>query len=151
MKQLRFYFAGLATALLLAGIFSFSSTRPPTEVVAEKKTHRIVFQLTSSDTAAYRALARQLNNTLDGWPTAQIEVVAHNKGINLLHKEKSNVAADLEALKGRGVRFVACEQTMKQQKLAKADILPLAGFVERGILEVVEKQEQGWAYLKAGF
>lgn len=145
MKQVFALTLGAVGAL--ATIAALSLTRP----AAPKKGHRIVFQLTTPDTAAYRALTRQLNNVLDGWPAAQIEVVAHNKGISMLHKQKSNVAPELEALKARGVQFVACEQTLKQQHLAKTDILPLASFVERGLLEIVTKQEQGWSYIKSGF
>lgn len=148
MKQTFSLLLGTVGAMAAVAVFSFAR---PTSAEQEKKSHRIVFQLTTPDTAAYRALTRQLNNVLEGWPNAQIEVVAHNKGISMLHKQKSNVAPELEALKARGVQFVACEQTLKQQQLAKTDILPLAGFVERGLLEIVTKQEQGWAYIKAGF
>lgn len=151
MKQLNAYFIGAAAAFLLVGVYSFSSTASYSEVSMEKKTSRVVFQLSTADTAAYRALTRQLNNLLEGLPKAQIEVVVHNKGIAMLHKEKSNVAPELEALQNKGVQFVACEQTMKQQKLQKSDILPLAGFVPRGLVEIINKQEQGWSYIKAGF
>jgi intracellular sulfur oxidation DsrE/DsrF family protein len=148
MKPLFALLPGAVGALAAVAAFSFAK---PAANEQEKKGHRIVFQLTTPDTSAYRALTRQINNVLEGWPNAQIEVVAHNKGISMLHRQKSNVAPELEALQSRGVQFVACEQTLKQQKLAKSDILPLAGFVERGLLEIVTKQEQGWAYIKAGF
>lgn len=151
MKQLNAYFIGAAAAFLLVGIYSFSNTNSSSEVSMEKKTSRVVFQLSTPDTAAYRALTRQLNNLLEGLPKAQIEVVVHNKGIAMLHKDKSNVAPELEGLKNKGVQFVACEQTMKQQKLQKTDILALAGFVPRGLVEIITKQEQGWSYIKAGF
>ncbi|MCC6460030.1 MAG: DsrE family protein [Saprospiraceae bacterium] len=151
MKNIKAYLVGAAAAFTLVGIFAFSRTTPPSETAGDKKTHRLVFQITTPDTAAYRALSRQLNNVLAHWPAAQIEVVAHNKGIGLLEKKKSNVPAEIEALKAKGVQFVACEQTLKQLKLQKTDILPEAGFVERGIVHVVERQEQGWSYLKAGF
>jgi intracellular sulfur oxidation DsrE/DsrF family protein len=58
---------------------------------------------------------------------------------------------ELAALKSKGVQFVACEQTLKQLKLEKTDILPEAGFVERGIVHIVEREEQDWAYIKGGF
>lgn len=151
MKHLTQYFIGAVVAFAFVGIFAFAQQKNTSTGTPEKKGTRVVFQLSTPDTAAYRALTRQLNNLLDGLPKAQIEVVVHNKGISMLHKDKSNVAPELEALKTRGVQFVACEQTMKQQKLAKTDILPLAGFVPRGLVEVIEKQDQGWAYIKAGF
>lgn len=135
----------------VVAIAALSFSRMQTTVDNPAKTHRIVFQVSTPDTLAYRALTRQLNNVLAQWPEAQIEVVAHNKGMALLQKEKSNVPAELEALKAKGIRFLACEQTLRQQKLNKSDILPAAGFVERGIVEIVEKQEKGWSYIKAGF
>jgi intracellular sulfur oxidation DsrE/DsrF family protein len=30
-------------------------------------------------------------------------------------------------------------------------IIPEAGFVKAGIIEIVTKQEQGWSYIKSGF
>lgn len=151
MENLRYSFLGAALALLLVGLFAAVRVERPTEIAQAQKKHRVVFQITTPDTVAYRALTRQINNLLDAWPDAELEVVAHNKGIGLLEQKKSNVPAELQALQGRGVRFVACEQTLKQQKLAKTDILPLSGFVPRGLVEIIEKQEQGWAYIKAGF
>ena len=148
MKDLTKYLlgAGLAFALVLA--FSFSKTAARED---EKKPHRIVFHLTSPDTAAYRALTKQLNNVLVHWPGAQLEVVAHNKGIAMLVKDKTNVQPEITALKMKGVQFSACENTLKQQKLEKSQIVSESGFVPVGIAEVVTRQEEGWAYIKAGF
>jgi len=44
-----------------------------------------------------------------------------------------------------------CENTLKQRKIDKSEILPEASFVPVGIAELVLKQEEGWAYIKAGF
>lgn len=151
MKRFTHFFLGAGLAFLFVGILAFSRTPQTAEESDEKKSSRVIFQLSTPDTAAYRALTRQLNNLLEGLPKAQIEVVVHNKGISMLLNEKSNVVPEITALKARGVQFVACEQTLKQQKLAKTDILPQAGFVPRGLVEIITKQEQGWAYIKGGF
>jgi len=151
MRHINQYLYAATIALLLVSAFAFTQSNDHTENTVGKKTHRIVFQITTPDTAAYRALTRQLNNVLAHWPDAKIEVVAHNKGIGLLEKKKSNVPVELAALKSKGVQFVACEQTLKQLKLEKTDILPEAGFVERGIVHIVEREEQGWSYIKGGF
>lgn len=151
MKNLFPYFAGAAIALVFVGIFAFSGSPRPAQVSDDKKVHKVVFQITTPDTAAYRSLARQITHVLEGLPDARIEVVAHNKGIAMLQTQKSNIAPELQALADRGVQFVACEQTLKLQKLQKSDILPLAGFVPRGLVEIIEKQDEGWAYIKGGF
>ena len=151
MKNINHYLLGASILLALLAMRPQLQNDSGKSDMEEKKTHRIVFHVTTPDTAAYRAMSRQIVHVLEHWPTAQIEVVAHNKGIGLLEKKKSNVADKISALTTQGVRFVACEQTMKIQKLEKSDILPEAGFVERGVVHVVERQEEGWVYIKAGF
>ena len=151
MKNINHYLLGASILLALLAMRPQLQNDSGKSDMEEKKTHRIVFHVTTPDTAAYRAMSRQIVHVLEHWPTAQIEVVAHNNGIGLLEKKKSNVADKISALTTQGVRFVACEQTMKIQKLEKSDILPEAGFVERGVVHVVERQEEGWAYIKAGF
>jgi len=48
------------------------------------------------------------------------------------------------------VRFVACQNSMRMQHVELKDLLPKVEPVPSGIIEVVTKQEQGWAYIKGG-
>ena len=117
----------------------------------DAKQHRIVFHLATGDTLAYRALTKQLNNVLAYWPTALLEVVVHNKGIGFMRRDESLFEQEIQALKSKGVVFAVCENTMKQQKLTKGQILSQATFVPVGLAELVIRQEEGWSYIKAGF
>ena len=54
---------------------------------------------------------------------------------------------DLEAV-GDGVKVIACEKTMTNQKLSKEDMLPKIGYVKAGVVEIMQKQQQGYAYLR---
>ncbi|MBX2893684.1 MAG: DsrE family protein [Saprospiraceae bacterium] len=141
----------LLAASAIVALLHFLFFSPQNTTAPEKRQHRIVFQLTTPDTAAYRALTRQLNNVLAHWPGAQLEVVAHNKGIGMLLKDKTNVQPEITALKNKGIQFIACENTLKQQNLEKSQIVAEAGFVPVGIAAIVERQEDGWSYIKAGF
>jgi intracellular sulfur oxidation DsrE/DsrF family protein len=47
-----------------------------------------------------------------------------------------------------GVKVVACENTMRGQKLTKPDMLPDVGYVSAGVVEIMQKQQQGWAYIR---
>jgi len=48
------------------------------------------------------------------------------------------------------VKFVACQNSMRMQKVELKDLLAGVTPVPAGIIEVVTKQEQGWAYIKGG-
>jgi uncharacterized protein len=118
---------------------------------AQTKEHRIVFHLATSDTLAQKALVKQVSNVLEYWNTAKIEVVVHNNGINFMKQDEARFAKEIAALKQRGVVFAVCENTIKQRKIEKTQILPSAVFVPVGLAEIVLRQEEGWSYIKAGF
>lgn len=136
----------LIIAILISG---YSNTTFAQQT--DTKEHKVVMQLTTGDTLAYRALVKQLGNMTKIWPNAKIEVIIHNKGIAIMKKENSNVAEEITALSKKGVRFVVCEFTMEQMKLEKSQILNEAFYTPYGLIAIITKQEEGYSYLKAGF
>lgn len=112
--------------------------------------YKIVFQLTSADTAVQRAVIKQINNVLAAAPKSKIEVVCHNAGISMLVTEKTYQADKIKALTGRGVVFAACENTMRDRNIKREALVPEATTVPSGIVEIVKKQRKKWAYIKAG-
>lgn len=113
--------------------------------------YKIVFQLVTDDTTAHKAFMKQLNNILTTQPETKIEVVCHGPGLNMLVEEKSIVAHRISHFVKSGVVFNACEFSMTERKVAPEQILPDIKYVKAGILAIVEKQSQGWFYIKAGF
>lgn len=119
-------------------------------VVVSTKKHKIVIQLASGDTIVHKNLLRQLDNMQTAAPNAKIEVVCHNDGIGLLQTKVSPQAGRIDSYSKKGVDFVACENTMRQRKIAREDLVNSCRLVPAGILEIVMKQEKKWAYIKAG-
>ena len=113
--------------------------------------HRIVMQLVSGDTLVHKGLMRQLRNMLEAAPTMKLEVVCHGPGMDLLMSDRSLVADKVKHFSERGIVFLACENTITERKLDRTKVLPEAGYVKAGIIHIVERQEQGWSYIKAGF
>jgi uncharacterized protein len=142
---------------LMLGIFfldpsvSAQNPTPDAPKVATLKPLKIVFQLASNDTLVHKGFVKQLANALIAAPNAKIEVVCHSNGIEFLTILKTTQALKIAELKAKGVEFAACENTLRERKIAKTDILKEAIFVPSGIIEIVLKQEDGWHYLKAGF
>lgn len=117
-----------------------------------KLDHRIVMQLSSNDTLSWKGLMNNLRNLKEGWGTTlTIEVVAHGPGIELLMKSKTTQLQNIQKMKALGINFYACENTMKEKKIEKGQIISESEFVKMGIGHIVERQEQGWSYIKAGF
>jgi intracellular sulfur oxidation DsrE/DsrF family protein len=136
---------------LLLLLFLALSVAGPLKAQDTPPKHRIVMQLVSGDTLVHKGLMRQLRNMLEAAPTLQMEVVCHGPGMDLLMSDRSIVADKVKQFSERGIVFLACENTIKERNLDRAKVLPEAGFVKAGIIHIVERQEQGWSYIKAGF
>ncbi|WP_051359615.1 DsrE family protein [Adhaeribacter aquaticus] len=122
---------------------------PGTKVQTVKpQVHRVVYDVTNADTTTQAALIRQLNNLKRVWPTSQVEVVVHGKGLDLVLAQKSYKTGAIKELQQKGVVFAACENTMRFRKVSVTDLLPGVITVQMGVGEIIMKQEQGWSYIK---
>lgn len=139
--------------ILLFVVFACAFSTPSVfaQTVVSTKAHKVIFQVTSNDTLVHKATIKQINNILTAAPNAKIEVVCHNNGIELLTSAKTKQAKNIADLKAKGVVFAACENTLRERKIEKTDIVSESIFVPSGVLEIVMKQEKGYSYLKAGF
>ncbi len=131
-------------------LFAVSEMSAQSASAVDNTPYKIVFQLTSGDTAVQHALVKQLNNALTAAPNSKIEVVCHNQGISFLVAAKTQQADKIKALKAKGVVFAACENTMRDRKIKREELIPEATTVPAGIIEIVKKQRKHWAYIKAG-
>ncbi|WP_338875372.1 DsrE family protein [Spirosoma sp. SC4-14] len=113
--------------------------------------HRVVFQFVSPDVASQKALISNLKNLLAAWPEVEIEVVVHGPGISLVTTQQTQHARQLQTFAdSHHVRFVVCENSLRSKQLSLADMLPFVETVPVAIVELILKQEQGWAYIKGG-
>jgi intracellular sulfur oxidation DsrE/DsrF family protein len=119
--------------------------------LAQGKTHRVVFGLTSGDEADWKLTIGNIRNLLSGLKPdpVEVEVVAYSQGLNLV-KQGSSMAAEVAELQKLNVRFVACQNSMRMQHVELKDLLAGVEPVPAGIIEVVKKQEEGWSYIKGG-
>ena len=117
----------------------------------ENKIHNIVVQLNTADTASWSSIIGNIKNIQKVWPTnLNIEVVVHGKAIDFLIKDKTFFAEDIQLLSGQGIKFNACQNTMRKHNITADMLLKVAGTVPSGVVEVITKQEEGWSYLKSG-
>jgi intracellular sulfur oxidation DsrE/DsrF family protein len=142
--------ARILSLVSLAAFTALSSLATPV-AHAEGATakNRVVMQVSDNDSAKWNlALNNAKNLQADlGAGNVEIEIVAYGPGIGML-KADSIVGNRIADALGQGVKVNACENTMRGQKLAKADMLDGIGYVPAGVVEIMRKQQQGWAYLR---
>ena len=120
-------------------------------VRAQAVHHRILFDFVSSDTADQSAIIRQFNNVLNASPDAELELVCHGPAVFAFVKDKMNFEDRFRALTQKGkVYYRVCANSMKRLGIVKEQLSPLVEVVPVAILEMSDKQQQGWAYIKSG-
>jgi intracellular sulfur oxidation DsrE/DsrF family protein len=130
-------------AMLLLGVQQIA--------IAQNSKHQIVFQLVTSDTMAHKAFMKQLNNIYTVSPESIVKVVVHGPGIDMYTANKSVVGTQLQLAVERGIVFEVCEFSLKERKVEKSALFTHAQFTPAGIIRIVELQEAGFSYVKAGF
>ena len=135
----------LATAFAALAWLPLASTT----ALAADKTNKIVFQVSDADPGKWNlALNNDANVQHDlGKDNVTIEIVAYGPGIGML-KMDSTVGARVSTALDSGVAVVACENTMKAQKLTQQDMLPKIGYVPAGVVELMKKQQESYAYIR---
>lgn len=112
----------------------------------------VVYHVDDADAQGLKGL-RNVRNHLDTDPKAQITVVTHANGVDMLmegakDKNGSEYAGPIAALKARGVKFEVCEITLKNRNLKKSQFILEAEFTPSGVVRLAQLQHQGAAYIK---
>ena len=137
--------AVLATAAALALV----NVHPASAADAANGKERMVMQVSDGDPARWNLALNNMRNVQSslGAQNVDLEIVAYGPGIGMLKMDSTVGSRIAEATKS-GIRVVACENTMHAQKLTKADMLPGIGYVPAGVVELMRKQHEGYAYIR---
>ncbi len=143
MKRVNKMMGALLGGAMLLGALAL----PATTLAADKS--KMVIQISDNDPAKWNLALNNIKNVQKdlGKDNVELEVVAYGPGINML-KAESEVASRINEAVDSGVKVVACENTMRGQKLTKADMNGKIDYVQAGVVEILQKQQQGYAYLR---
>jgi hypothetical protein len=142
--------AGAAEAKV--GAASAGRFRPdglPAGGTASASKNRIVIQINEDDPKKWNAVLGNINNIqVDlGKGKVSIAVVAIGYGLGMLTAD-SLVANRVQDALATGVEFVACGNSLKAQQVDKADLVAGVKVSVSGYVELMRRQQQGWAYLR---
>ncbi|MCM2306681.1 MAG: DsrE family protein [Sulfuritalea sp.] len=130
----------LASTILAAGIPA---------ATAEPAKPGVVIQVSDGDTKSWNQALNVIKNVQAeyGKDKVDIELVVFGNGSGML-KFDSPLANRIEDTLASGASVSMCENTMRGQKLTKADMHPKVGYVKAGVIEIIEKSRQGWTVVR---
>jgi intracellular sulfur oxidation DsrE/DsrF family protein len=141
-------FARILAATLAALTLAFAASASAQAQQASVRP-KLVLQVSDADPAKWNLALNNAKNVQKdlGAANVDVEIVAYGPGIGML-KTESTVGNRVGEAMAAGVKVVACENTMHGQKLTKADMLDKISYVPAGVTEIMQKQQQGWAYVR---
>ena len=111
--------------------------------------NRIVVQVNEDGARKWNDILVNIHNIqLEmGEKNIAIAVVAIGPALGML-KADSLAANGVQEALATGVEFVACGNSMRAQKLVKDDLVEGVTTSIAGYVEIMQRQQQGWAYLR---
>jgi intracellular sulfur oxidation DsrE/DsrF family protein len=110
---------------------------------------RVVVQVSEGDPARWNLVLNNVKNLQDelGADKVTVEIVTYGPGIGMLKLDAPTNSRVTDAIKA-GVAVQACENTMRNQKIARADMHPNVTYVPAGVVQIIRRQQEGWSYLR---
>ena len=136
--------------MLAALLFAVALVSPFTAQSADTaKKHKVVIHVTDPEAWKWNQALNNAGNLQKnlGKDNVQVEIVVNGPGLNMM-KFDSEVGNRMDAALKSGIELLACGATMKAAKVEKKDLYPGVKVVPGGVIEIMEKQEAGWTYIK---
>ena len=133
----------LAAAALLGGCAGMGASKPAKE--------RVVLQVSDGNPATWQLTLNVVDNLRRGFAKrnvdSEIAIVAFGPGIQIM-KDDTVVANRMRDTMKEGTQMVACENSMGRFKLTREIMLDKISYVEAGVIDIIEKQHQGWSVIR---
>jgi hypothetical protein len=138
----------LLVAGLALGVASCAQFKSSGETRAAER-QKVVLQVSDADPAKWNLAlnnARNIQSDL-GKDKVDVEIVAYGPGLGML-KSDSKVAPRLAQALDSSIGLMACENTMRNTKTARSDMYHGIGYVDAGVVHIMKRQREGWAYVR---
>jgi intracellular sulfur oxidation DsrE/DsrF family protein len=136
----------MKTSITLVLTFLFATT-----VFAQEKPVKIVFDVTSKNTGVHESAIRHVQMMSKAYPDSKFEIVMYSGAYEMVVKDQSAVSKEMEALaRNENVDFVVCQASLNRHKIQDSQLIAGVRAVPDGILEIIQKQGEGWGYIKEG-
>lgn len=130
----------LSMNLVLA--YDFSERKPSFE-----NPRKVIMKLSDSDLKHVNRVLGTIYNILKEYPSESLKVVVsvYGDGMRALRKDyDKDTLSRVQSLMEYDVEFVGCRNTMETLHWSEKDFIDDIEYVQAGIVEVIEKQVEGY-------
>ncbi|MCL4471591.1 MAG: DsrE family protein [Gammaproteobacteria bacterium] len=147
-ETMRIIKALLLAAFLLQAFLPAHAGDSPAKL-GKAPANKVIFQVTDDDPQKWYLTLSNAKNVQQalGKENVQIEVLVWGPGLNMVVLE-TEMANEIDEAVARGVKIIACENTMIGRRLTRADMHPSISYVKTGVLYLMKRERQGWAYVR---
>lgn len=147
--MIRFIFIAILGLMLVGS--------PPTSARADDDTRRLVLLVTENDEAKMNMVLTNAANVASHYLAeggqVEIEIVAYGPGLHMLRADTSPVKKRVLSFTQNfpNIKLLACGNTMETIERKTGKKVPLvsnASVVQAGVVHVLERQHEGWAYVR---
>ena len=138
--------------VLFMAVFSYAQAKFSEPQPSFDNPRKVVYSLYVGDLETVEHTIGSMYNILKEYPaeSLKIVVVAYGKGMRVLKKDYDKKTLErVKSLMEYDVEFIACKNTMETMKWKESDFIDGISFTQAGIVEVIEKQQDGYIGITA--
>ncbi len=144
-------------ALAAVSVLGASLLAAKGAAAATAKSHRVAMHVDDNDAERMNLALNNASNISHDYSEkgekVEIEIVTYGPGLHMLRADTSPVKDRMKSFADSmpNVSFAACANTMAGMKKKEGHDIPLLPgmkVVPSGVVHLVERQEQGWSYIK---
>lgn len=124
-------------------LFGFSAVASAEKEVASTG---VVFQV-NGDKADFKRALILASNMREALTKAKFEIVVYGENVKLLNAF-SDAMPLIQKVQNEGIQIIACDRSLKSEHLDPGDLAPGIKVVPFGAVHIVNRQKQGWQYIK---
>lgn len=111
---------------------------------------KVIFHI--DELGKWKLLLKNASNLLHAVDIGKynIEVLANSEAVKfyIINEDLNAETTAMKELNSKGVKFVACNNALNSFSIKKENLIDFVDIVPVGVLELINKQREGYAYIK---
>ena len=133
--------------IVLIAVFSYAQSTFSDPQPTFENPRKLVINIHDNDLETVNHNIGTIYNILKEYPseTLKVAVVLYGKGMRVIKKDYDAATLNrIKSLMEYDVEFIGCKNTMETMKWTQDDFISGVDYVQAGIVEVIERQNDGY-------